>query len=350
MYVTNMTYDEEDTPKGAANRARRREALIAFLKLVTASETRHLYRYPYLLDAFQGYEDPMLEELRLGRIGDEALRSLRMLRRELIKAEVNDTSIRKEMKKALRRETDVVRKLVKRRQQGGRGGTTANVLEHLPPDVELPRDVPDTMPSQADLETPRPVVTLMRRNSLRRCILNEADIVEYITSLYNVTLRVTMFDEPLHEVMALLKRTDVMIGMHSGGWTNAFFLKPGAAGIQLYPYGWLPPSRLYLTANGTTGVPVRGNSYANIVKILGGVYGQWVNLHASLAFMRPIDWEKANAPPQEVVYNVHPQPEWVHPVNQHPTNNWIYQNTLVDMESFSGIIDAVFAVRGIQRL
>ena len=51
--------------------------------------------------------------------------------------------------------------------------------------------------------------------------------------------------EPLAEVVALMGRTDVLLGMHGGSWANALFLKGGAAALQLFPYGWgRPGSRL----------------------------------------------------------------------------------------------------------
>jgi hypothetical protein len=44
------------------------------------------------------------------------------------------------------------------------------------------------------LESPRPVVTYMSRNFFSRGVLNEPDILRYILSNYNVTLRVTTFE------------------------------------------------------------------------------------------------------------------------------------------------------------
>lgn len=89
------------------------------------------------------------------------------------------------------------------------------------------------------LEQPRPVVTYMHRTGLRRSVLNAHILLTYLLSRYNVTLRVTTFEEPLFDVIELLAHTDVLIGMHGAGWTNALFMKPGATALQLLPYGWL---------------------------------------------------------------------------------------------------------------
>lgn len=47
--------------------------------------------------------------------------------------------------------------------------------------------------------------------------------------------------EPLLEVLDLMGHTDVLVGMHGAGWTNALFVKHGASALQLYPYGWRLP-------------------------------------------------------------------------------------------------------------
>jgi hypothetical protein len=73
----------------------------------------------------------------------------------------------------------------------------------------------------------------MSRNSFSRGVLNEADILHYLLARYNVTLRVTTFEEPLLVVMDTLSRTDVLFGMHGAGWTNGLFIKHGATTMQV---------------------------------------------------------------------------------------------------------------------
>ena len=55
-----------------------------------------------------------------------------------------------------------------------------------------------------DLELPRPVVVYISRNSSGRGIVNEEELLRYIVSRYNVTLRVTTFEEPLVMAMDML--------------------------------------------------------------------------------------------------------------------------------------------------
>ena len=57
-----------------------------------------------------------------------------------------------------------------------------------------------------------------------------------------MTVRVTTFGEPRLEAMELMGHTDVLIGMHGAGWTNAIFLKRGAGALQMMPYGWVLPN------------------------------------------------------------------------------------------------------------
>lgn len=76
----------------------------------------------------------------------------------------------------------------------------------------------------------------------RRSVLNAQDILSYILTRYNVTVRVTTFSEPRLEAMELMGHTDVLIGMHGAGWTNAIFIKRGAGALQLMPYGWIFPN------------------------------------------------------------------------------------------------------------
>jgi capsular polysaccharide biosynthesis protein len=172
--------------------------------------------------------------------------------------------------------------------------------------------------------------------------LNEADILEYILSRYNVTVRITTFEEPMLEVIQLMGSTDVLIGMHGAGWTNAIFLKPGAAALQLHPYGW------YVERHGKFNT-IRGTSYKNIVTLLGGSYGRWVNPYADHAFIRTTDYKimtKRDRAP-EFDYAIHPEKHWEHPMDQNPGNVWVYQNTLVSVEDVAPVLDALMEVRGI---
>ena len=178
-------------------------------------------------------------------------------------------------------------------------------------------------------EEPRPVVVYMSRNFFSRGVLNEADILAYVLSRYNVTIKVTTFEEPLLEVMETLGSADVVFGMHGAGWTNALFIKRGATTMQMFPYGWRLP-------DGTT---VRGYNYREIVYASECKYLEWVNQRRDYAFFRRIDYQKQ----WNLTYSLHPDPSWPLPQDSWPGNPWIYQNTYVDMDDFRNYIDAMMA-------
>ena len=160
-------------------------------------------------------------------------------------------------------------------------------------------------------ETPRPVVTYMSRNFFSRGVLNEGDILAYVLARYNVTLRVTTFEEPLHLVMDSLSTTDVMFGMHGAGWTNGLFVKRGATTLQMYPYGWRLPDKTTL----------RGYNYREIVLASECPYDEWVNPVRENAFFRRSDYSKTNG--WNTTYSLHPEPDMPLPEDGWPGNLWI---------------------------
>jgi hypothetical protein len=183
-------------------------------------------------------------------------------------------------------------------------------------------------------ETPRPVVTYMSRNFFSRGVLNEGDILAYILARYNVTLRVTTFEEPLHVVMDSLSTTDVMFGMHGAGWTNGLFIKRGATTMQMFPYGWRLPDNSTL----------RGYNYREIVLASECPYEEWVNPVRENAFLRRSDYSKKA---WNTTYSLHPEPDMPMPTGGTPGNMWIYQNTYVDMDLFGPEIDNLMRMSGI---
>jgi Glycosyltransferase 61 len=160
-------------------------------------------------------------------------------------------------------------------------------------------------------ETPRPVVTYMSRNFFSRGVLNEGDILAYILARYNVTLRVTTFEEPLHLVMDSLSTTDVMFGMHGAGWTNGLFIKRGATTMQMFPYGWRLPDRTTL----------RGFNYREIILASECPYEEWVNPVRENAFFRRSDYSKKSG--WNMTYSLHPEPDMPLPQDGWPGNLWI---------------------------
>jgi len=160
-------------------------------------------------------------------------------------------------------------------------------------------------------ETPRPVVTYMSRNFFSRGVLNEGDILAYVLARYNVTLRVTTFEEPLHLVMDSLSTTDVMFGMHGAGWTNGLFLKRGATTMQMFPYGWRLPDNTTL----------RGYNYREIVLASECPYDEWVNPVRENVFFRRSDYAKTRG--WKTTYSLHPEPDMPLPEDGWPGNLWI---------------------------
>ena len=215
-------------------------------------------------------------------------------------------------------------------KQKNRGGTNQLQTSHR----QLQSQIDGTFHrSNIALEKPRPVVTYMSRNFFSRGIVNEKDILAYILSRYDVTLRVTTFQEPLLQVMELLSHTDVLLGMHGAGWTNALFMKRGAVAMQMFPYGWRLP-------NNST---VRGYNYREIVYASEGKYFEWVNPVRENAYFRRIDFNKGKT----VQYQMHPRSVDHLPQDSWPGNQWIYQNTFVNMTVFKKEIDMLMAAAGI---
>lgn len=93
----------------------------------------------------------------------------------------------------------------------------------------------------------------------------------------------TQFDLSPWQTVDLMQHTDVLLGMHGAGWANAIFLKRGAVGLQLFPYGWeKAPGRF-----------IRGDFYAAMVEAVRGQHLTWANTHAEYAFFRRTDFERA---------------------------------------------------------
>ena len=143
----------------------------------------------------------------------------------------------------------------------------------------------------------------------------------------------------MYEMMELMNSTDVLIGVHGAGWTNALFLKPGGAALQLHPYGWQESYRKS---------PIRGGTYRTITLAKGCLYKEWVNPFATHAFMKAHDFKmmEKHGDELEYEYDIHPQPDWDRPTNSHAGNHWIYQNTLVDIENIAPMLDELMEYTG----
>ena len=68
-----------------------------------------------------------------------------------------------------------------------------------------------------------------------RALMNEPQIVAYINARWDVEVVTTTFKGTLYDSMDLMQHTDIFLGMHGAGWTNALFLSQ-----VLYPIN--PPA------------------------------------------------------------------------------------------------------------
>jgi hypothetical protein len=368
----------------------RRAAMGAFTKLVRTAEVQKrikIHTDNPKLKIWNGYDDPDLEILRQGidRTQIKALEYLRRVRRREINEDADmEQEHKREMKDAMELETHTMRQLILRHDLEGWAPTSiiSNDVSVKPSSSPLeapapapspfteefvnattamaPNPLPPSLPSDSTQLPPpvaadynnygdsKPVVTYIWRSTLRRCAVNEADILEWILSRYDVIVKVTTFEEPFLEMMDLMNSTDIMMGMHGAGWTNGLFLKPGAGGLQIHPYGWLMVNAWRHI------VTIRGESYENIVRFHGGPYEQWINPYVDHAFIRKADFEslfkeskKYGTAAPAFNYTLHPQLDWPRPDGFRPGAHWIYQNTLVSIDSIAPFIDRLMAAKGI---
>ena len=145
------------------------------------------------------------------------------------------------------------------------------------------------------------------------------------------------------EAMQLMKHTDVFIGMHGAGMTNMMWVKPGAAVVQLFPYGWRLDS----------GELIRGDYYANMARASNATHLDWVNPFPHNAYFRRMDFpcdEEVRSPCDDrtpYLYEPQPTPSMPRPVDYKPPQNWIYQDTKVDVQDFEPILKNACALAGI---
>ena len=80
-----------------------------------------------------------------------------------------------------------------------------------------------------------PRVTLATRAlPASRALLNEAQIMAYITARWDVETVATTFDGALFDSMNLMRHSDVFLGMHGAGWTNSLFLSKASLSERMH--------------------------------------------------------------------------------------------------------------------
>ncbi len=158
------------------------------------------------------------------------------------------------------------------------------------------------------------------------------------TGSYDVEVVVTEFDMSAWEAQQLVSHTDVFLGMHGAGLTNIMWGKPGAAVIQLLPYGWERPN----------GIILRGHGFGNMAEAASMHYLTWMNKLPENAVLREMDF-----PPQDTAvpwaYQEHPSPDWPTPSAEPVAAMWVYQHTRVDIPDFQPILEQAFHLAGIPK-
>lgn len=78
----------------------------------------------------------------------------------------------------------------------------------------------------------RPRVVIASRPPRRRGILNELDLIQHLTSKWDVNVTVTNFRMGLAGAIALMQETDVLLGMHGAGTLCIYTLDTGFHGAH----------------------------------------------------------------------------------------------------------------------
>jgi hypothetical protein len=214
-----------------------------------------------------------------------------------------------------------------------------------------PGGPPPRRPADPAAPQRRPVVTYITRwPQYSRAVLNDAMVLRYILTRFNVTVRVTSLAEPAHAAAELLGDTDVLIGAHCEGWAAAAFLRPGAAALQLLPHGWRLPG----------GGLLRGGGVRTLVHMRQGAHLAWVNPHPEFSFFRREDFLQGEQP-----FRPHPDaaPEgaedaedgggdsgWAAPRGAWPHPAWLNANTYADLNHLGPYIEEIMAQAGIPAL
>ena len=71
-----------------------------------------------------------------------------------------------------------------------------------------------------------------RTPPMKRAVLNEPELVAYIDATWQADIIITRFDGHLWESMELMRRADVLLGMHGAGMTNVMFMPQVRASIS----------------------------------------------------------------------------------------------------------------------
>lgn len=178
------------------------------------------------------------------------------------------------------------------------------------------------------------MVLYSRRHN--RLILNEVDVALALAAKFNTqVMQISMETHSFKEQVELISHACALIGMHGSALILAMFLPPGAAVVELFPYGINPDH--YTPFHTLAGLPGIGLSYA-----------AWRNTIEHNSVTHPGDAGHAgdihhlSEEEQTLIQNTKEVPQHLCCSNAY----WlfrIYQDTFVDIPSFLQTMEYVFS-------
>lgn len=194
---------------------------------------------------------------------------------------------------------------------------------------------------QAQTRSPaQPVISLISRPGGRwnsRSIRNEDELMEAMQKRFSSAIVQKLYfngSTTLSENILAVKHTDVLVGAHGAGMTNALWLREGSSVLQLIPYGWRNKS----------GFVLGEDIFRRLAEHKRCAYFMWENRHANMS------WLNHGQGGEE-----HPDPSVAESYSQFRIPEsavhgpWHYQDTTVELDSFLEVLaHAVSAVELVQ--
>lgn len=123
-----------------------------------------------------------------------------------------------------------------------------------------PPPLPATSEVRVDVPNLRANVTLILREGQTRRITNEGALIQALSKLEHVNLRVHRFANlSIAEQLAIVDSTDVLVAMHGAALTHTLFMRPGTSVLELFPWVF------------------RKTIYQNLANAMGVYYQMWQN-------------------------------------------------------------------------
>jgi len=81
-------------------------------------------------------------------------------------------------------------------------------------------------------------VTYIQRTNTRK-LINETEHIEALKKIPHISLEVVDFEKlPFRQQLEVVRRTDVLVGIHGAGLAHTLFLRPGSAIVEIQPEGF----------------------------------------------------------------------------------------------------------------